>query len=273
MRNYLFITLLFYMFLFYSCGEEKNITITNQCENVVCDSWKSCNSLNGLCELKSSRCDSETDCLENFICDENHNCINSINPCEGVTCSNHGSCSIVNNIAICSCENGYVIDGLNCVDINECSLNTDNCHENADCTNQDGSFSCECKTGFSGDGVNSCEEITIDLCENVVCDSWKNCNSLNGLCELKSNCCDSETDCLEEQTCDENHNCINSVNPCEGVTCSNNGSCSIVNNIAICSCENGYVADGLNCVDINECSLNTDNCQSGFNCVNSEGSF
>lgn len=37
-------------------------------------------------------------------------------------------------------------------DVDECSLGSDTCHENADCTNTVGNFTCSCKTGFSGDG-------------------------------------------------------------------------------------------------------------------------
>ncbi len=37
-------------------------------------------------------------------------------------------------------------------DDDECGL-TDNCHENATCTNTDGSFTCTCLPGYSGNGL------------------------------------------------------------------------------------------------------------------------
>ena len=37
------------------------------------------------------------------------------------------------------------------LDINECSSNP--CHDNATCTDNEGSFDCQCKDGFSGDGL------------------------------------------------------------------------------------------------------------------------
>ena len=42
------------------------------------------------------------------------------------------------------------------LDVNECDLETDNCHVNADCTDTIGSFQCTCSIGYSGDGVENC---------------------------------------------------------------------------------------------------------------------
>ena len=39
------------------------------------------------------------------------------------------------------------------LDVDECSEESDPCDENADCINNDGSYSCTCKQGFTGDGV------------------------------------------------------------------------------------------------------------------------
>ena len=38
-------------------------------------------------------------------------------------------------------------------DNDECTMGTNNCHANAECTNTPGSFSCDCVQGYSGDGV------------------------------------------------------------------------------------------------------------------------
>ena len=37
-------------------------------------------------------------------------------------------------------------------DVDECELGTHTCHEDATCTNTDGSFTCECNSPFTGDG-------------------------------------------------------------------------------------------------------------------------
>ena len=40
------------------------------------------------------------------------------------------------------------------LDINECNTaNDNNCHENAICTNTNGSFTCQCQNGYTGNGI------------------------------------------------------------------------------------------------------------------------
>ena len=48
-------------------------------------------------------------------------------------------------------------------DINECTSGSAECHDNATCSNIDGSYQCTCDTGFSGDGFNCTSEIAILL--------------------------------------------------------------------------------------------------------------
>ncbi|HPC90999.1 MAG TPA: EGF domain-containing protein [Myxococcota bacterium] len=50
------------------------------------------------------------------------------------------------------CDTGYVLEGDDCVDIDECVLGTHNCPADAVCKNTDGSFECECPAGFVWEG-------------------------------------------------------------------------------------------------------------------------
>ncbi len=45
---------------------------------------------------------------------------------------------------------------------NECEEGTDNCSDNAECTDTPQGFDCECNTGYSGDGV-TCDGRYIQL--------------------------------------------------------------------------------------------------------------
>ena len=47
----------------------------------------------------------------------------------------------------------YRVKTLIGTDIDECSTMTDNCNDNAACTNTEGSFMCICNAGYTGDGV------------------------------------------------------------------------------------------------------------------------
>ena len=39
-------------------------------------------------------------------------------------------------------------------DINECAMNMSKCDENANCSNNDGSYNCTCNPGYEGNGFN-----------------------------------------------------------------------------------------------------------------------
>ena len=41
---------------------------------------------------------------------------------------------------------------ISVVDIDECALGEDMCHDNATCSDTEGSYDCTCNVGFSGSG-------------------------------------------------------------------------------------------------------------------------
>ena len=55
---------------------------------------------------------------------------------------------------------------LKFADIDECVEETDNCDDNAACTNTEGSFTCLCDTGYSGSGA-SCTGELLDVVHSI----------------------------------------------------------------------------------------------------------
>ncbi|MRG96160.1 DUF4215 domain-containing protein [Polyangium spumosum] len=76
----------------------------------------------------------------------------------------------------CELEPGYTceVSGMPCVDLDECSLELANCHDDARCENTPGSFTCTCNPGYEGDGVtcadiDECTQGTDDCDEDATC--------------------------------------------------------------------------------------------------------
>ncbi len=112
---------------------------------------------------------------------------------------------------------------------------------------------------------NICEE-KVNPCLGVVCDEWKVCNMDNGTCNLRQNRCDRTSECSLGQECNASHYCITPNSQCDGVTCSNQGSCIVNNELPVCICNTGYHADGLSCIqDVDPCLTVT--CDEWMQCV------
>lgn len=82
---------------------------------------------------------------------------------EQVTCSEQYPCPaneecISNGRADqCVCRRGYVRDGEQCRDVNECiELSSSPCGMNSFCTNLDGGFVCHCPSGYTGNPYTVC---------------------------------------------------------------------------------------------------------------------
>ncbi len=79
----------------------------------------------------------------------------------GTEMPNDTGSAIEHETVVC-CPNGFLWDGAECVDIDECKEATHDCHADALCINTPGSYACECFIGYSGDGTTCVFE---DECE------------------------------------------------------------------------------------------------------------
>ncbi|XP_017775669.1 PREDICTED: fibrillin-2-like [Nicrophorus vespilloides] len=207
----------------------------------------------------------------------------------------------------CRCNKGYDFDEnrIKCIDIDECSITTNNVCGNGVCKNTPGDFVCECNEGFRTMApmqicmdINECEEI-IGLCrggrcintegsykcecppghelssDKQYCKDIDECSRTSGICSngvcenmmgTYQCVCDEGYEQNGQKThCEDFDECEDE--PCDDICTNTLGSYS-------CSCGNGYALqlDGKSCKDIDECKENTRIC-SGGKCVNTEGGY
>jgi len=153
------------------------------------------------------------------------------------------------------CCDGLTCQSGTCVDVDECAAGTDNCDENATCTNTAGSFTCACNAGYEGDGV-SCTNI--DECAASPC--------LNG-----GTC----TDGINSYTCAcapgfTGTNCETNIDECAASPCLNGGTCTDGINSYTCACAPDFT--GTNCeTNIDACAASP--CLNGGTCTDGVGSY
>ncbi len=72
-------------------------------------------------------------------------------------CGECGANAVCGASGECVCAPGFSGDGQQCLDIDECIEQTDNCHSSASCINTEGAFQCECPAGTVGDPLLGCQ--------------------------------------------------------------------------------------------------------------------
>ncbi|XP_071941000.1 uncharacterized protein [Antedon mediterranea] len=169
------------------------------------------------------------------------------------------ACENIIGSYMCECRTGFIGDGFNCIDIDECSTATNLCDTYSVCTNTNGSYSCECIIGFTGNGT-YCGDI--DECQLAIneCNRFASCSNVEGgyMCscidgyEGDGKICNKIDVCLTK-VCPENSTCIEEINDCR--------------------CNSGfYYLEGI-CADFDECADNRNLCKPGSTCINSPGTY
>ena len=132
-----------------------------QCSDNFCPTNQTC--------VSPTRLDCQ--CIKGLILDQFGDCVD-IDECSPTNdCNQNAICTNTVSSYDCSCKQNFTGDGFSCdcmvgharkldseqnevcLDIDECSL-TNECHENAACTNSIGSYKCDCKETFLGNGRN-----------------------------------------------------------------------------------------------------------------------
>uniref|UniRef100_A0A9J7XFY4 Fibulin 2 n=1 Tax=Cyprinus carpio carpio TaxID=630221 RepID=A0A9J7XFY4_CYPCA len=178
------------------------------------------------------------------------------------------------------CDEGFILNqNRDCVDVNECVINTHTCQANERCVNTVGGFVCErqisCSSGYQlRNGV--CEDIDECVTRTHNCGMGFQCQNTDGsfTCNPKQGCLtgftqDSHGNCIDidecssvKEPCTSGFNCINTV-----------GSYTCQRKIIMCS--RGYHSspDGARCIDVDECQTSTHRCGEGQICHNLPGSY
>lgn len=156
----------------------------------------------------------------------------------------------------CTCRPGFLGDGVQCNDVDECAVSPDPCSPGS-CMNEPGTYSCACPAGtrFVDGGCVPDGVCTASTCGEGEC--------------VQTTASTYYCDCFVGYSFD---GVMCSYVGCSSTDCGPNGLCWDYGSSVTCSCNPGYEFDGFTCADIDECAAGYWGCGPGT-CVNFEGTF
>ncbi len=146
-------------------------------------------------------------------------CTTQTNPCDD-NGDAAATCADTTDSYTCTCSFGFDATGGSCMDLDECTLGTDDCHANATCTNTTGLFTCACNSNYSGDGTAACDLCVTDGQCGATCAA---CGGGTLYCKDNGNGTTQCVVCTLEEHCPGAH-CLLSDNTC--VACRDNNDCN-----------------------------------------------
>merc|ERR1712142_1310565 len=186
-------------------------------------------------------------------------------------------------------------------DKDKCDLGEDDCHDNAVCTDTDGSFTCACKFGYSGDGK-TCTSTqwfcAVHIDKGVLLKSW----TLEGARAQLAHGSQANRQAIipmtgnkagDPHTLDKSwdggsmwwgdwHDINKMQRMCTGDKdkcdlgeddCHDNAVCTDTDGSFTCACKSGYSGDGKTCTNKDECDLGEDDCHDNAVCTDTDGLF
>jgi hypothetical protein len=168
------------------------------------------------------------------------------------------SCTDENNTNLCknnSCEEWQECN----VDIGLCRSKVGFCSHNSECLGEN--TYCDSNTHLCN---------AINLCSNINCKDYEECNITTGNCNVKFGFCEKNLDCNENNYCNEITNKCEEkkVFDCSGIDCDSNGECVVFEDGAKCICNERYYSPTFGHCELKPCD---GGCNEPFTeCINDE---
>lgn len=174
--------LLIFVLAFVSCGDDETKKEDPKVCSPVCESWQTCNTTSGICELTAGKCTENTNCTtEGQICDL------TTHECKTLTCNENLTPSDLSVTDSCT-----EIESVDCMVSSECG-------DGKRCENVGGEFEVACCVP----GLRGCKEAGEPCTSELECAEGLCLNRNDGafycskICETNADCPEPISECAD----------------------------------------------------------------------------